>query len=205
MTDIEASTPIEANTNEGVTIPSNVYLSTFLLFIFLFGCSRPSHWTSDQMDSSEKKFRSTKLSYLSKDSLHEIDLEFLNIEDRLKVYLNVHSVPVPPDQDDPKSALLKLNINGEMIRCQTYRFEGGQRFLLSDEVAKIVIQSLQNNKEITFILPGYRATIKAEDFSSKFDQLLHIYHGKALIHRMNRNLFTGAAESIRFALRSDES
>ncbi len=147
----------------------------FLFFIsmLLFACSSRGHWTSDEVKSDKKEFSSTKLCYLSKDPVHGIDLEFLKIEERLNIYLNVHSVPVPPHQGNQKGAFLKLNIDGEILRCETYRFEGGQRFLLPSEMAKIVIESLQNNKEITFILPGYRSTIKTEDFSMKFDQLLH--------------------------------
>jgi hypothetical protein len=171
MMDIEARTLIEAKTK--IVLGIKRLGHTFFLLILLFGCSHHSHWTSDQMNSNKKEFCSTKLSYSSKDPLHGIDLEFLKTEDRLKLYLNVHSVPVSSYQDDPKSALLKLNIDGKMIRCQTYRFEGGQRFLLPDEIANIIIHSLQNNKEVTFILPGYRSTIKTEGFSSKFDQLIY--------------------------------
>ncbi len=145
----------------------------FFLSVYLFACSSQSQWTSDQVESGKKEFSSTKLSYLSKDPVYGIDLEFLKIEERLNVYLNVHSVPVPPHQGNQKNALLKLDIDGEILRCETYRLEGGQRFLLPDEMTKIVIESLKNNKEITFILPGYRSTIKAEDFSTKFDQLLN--------------------------------
>jgi hypothetical protein len=145
----------------------------FFLSVLLFSCSRQGHWTSDQVNSDKQEFSSTKLSYLSNDPAHGIDLELLKIGERLNVYLNVHSVPVPPHQGHQKSAFLKLDIDGKIIRCETYRLEGGQRFLLPDDIAKIVIESLQSNKEITFILSGYRSTIKAEDFSAKFDQLLH--------------------------------
>lgn len=148
-------------------------MTKFSLFVLLTACSSHSHWTSDHVESDKKDFSSTKLSYLSEDTVHGIDLEFLKIEKRMNVYLNVHSVPVPPHQGNQKSALLKLDIDGEIIRCETYRLEGGQRILLPDEMAKIVITSLQDRKEITFILPGYRSTVKAEDFLTKFDELLH--------------------------------
>jgi hypothetical protein len=148
-------------------------LRYLFFFVLLFACSSHSHWTSDQVVSNQKEFSSTKLSYLSKDPAHGIDLEFLKLEERLNVYLNVHSIPVPPHQSNQKSALLKIDVDGEIIRCEIYRLEGGQRFLLSDELAQIVIKSLQNNKEITFTLQGYRSTIKAEDFSKKLNQLLH--------------------------------
>jgi hypothetical protein len=148
-------------------------LNLIFLFVLLFACSSHSHWASDQVVSDEKKYRSTKLSYFSLDPVNGIDLEFLKIEERLNIYLNVHSIPVPPHQGNQKSALLKLNIDGQIIRCETYRLEGGQRFLLPDEIAKILIESLQSNKKIILILPGYRSIIKAQDFATRFDQLLH--------------------------------
>jgi len=125
------------------------------------------------MHSDHEEFRSTKLTYFSRDPIHGIDLEFLKIGNRLNAYLNVHSVPVPLRQKDQKNVPLKLDINGEIIDCESYRLEGGQRFLLSQETLKILIDSLQHQKKITLILPGYRSTIQAEDFSTKFDHLLH--------------------------------
>ena len=143
------------------------------LFLSLCACSSHSHWTADQVHSEKKEFSSTKLSYLSSDSIHGIDVELLKIAERLNVYLNVHSLPVPPHQGNPKSALLKLEIDGEPVRCEAYRLEGGQRFLLPEEMTKILIESLNNHKDVTLILHGYHSTIKAEDFSEKFKQLLN--------------------------------
>jgi hypothetical protein len=151
------------------TVLKNSHL--FLFTVLFFACSKHSHWTSDQVYSDKKEFCSTKLSYPSPDPIHGIDLEFLKIGERLNVYLNVHSVPVPAHQGNQKSTPLKLEIDGKILRCVAYRFEGGQRFLLPEEVAKILIESLQNHKDITLILPGYRSTVKAEDFTDKFIEL----------------------------------
>ena len=74
-------------------------------------------------------------------------------------------------QGNQKSVLLKLDIDGEIFRCQVYRLEGGQRFLLPEEIVTTLIRSLQNHKDVTFILPGYRSTVKVEDFIEKFIQL----------------------------------
>ena len=147
------------------------FLNSLLLLTFLFACSSRSHWISDQVHSDKKEYRSAKLSYLPNDPVHGIDLEFLKIGERLNVYLNIHSIPVSPYQGKAKSALLKLEIDGETLRYETYRLEGGQRFLLSEDVARILIESLQNHKDVTLILPGYRSTIRPEDFSSKFNRL----------------------------------
>lgn len=138
--------------------------------LLLCACSSHSHWTADQVRSDKKEFSSTKLSYLSS---HGIDVELLKIAERLNVYLNVHSLPVPPHQGNPKSALLKLEIDGEVLRCETYRLEGGQRLLLPEDITRVLLEALNNHKDATLILQGYRTTIKAEDFSEKFKQLLN--------------------------------
>ena len=154
---------------DSASVDFRVLLSIFLTF--LSACSSRSHWSSDQVYSDKKEFCSTKLSYLSPDPINGIDLEFLKIGERLNIYLNVHSVPVPPPKDNDKTVVLKLDIAGEILRCEVYRLEGGQRFLLPEDIASTLIRSLQNDKEITLILPGYRSTVQAEGFTEKFTQL----------------------------------
>ena len=148
----------------------------YLLFVFslFFACSsHQSHWVSNQIYSNQRECYSTKLSYLSHDHVHGLDLEFLKVKERLNVYLNVHSIPVPAYHGNQKASLLKLDIAGEIINCEAYRLEGGQRFLLSDKIVNILIKSLKAHKNVTLFLPGYRLTIQAENFSKKFDQFLH--------------------------------
>lgn len=140
----------------------------------LFACSRQSsHWSSNKIHSDVKEYSSTKLIYSSDDPINGIDLEFIKIGDHLNAYLNVHSIPVPSCKDGKKYSLLKLEAIGEVHQTKTYRFEGGQRFLLSEEIAKILVDLLQENKDVTLILPGYRTVIKAEDFPKKFHRLLN--------------------------------
>jgi hypothetical protein len=146
-----------------------VYRLFFL--VLLSACTSQGHWISNQIHSDKREFCSTKLSYPSRDPINGIDLEFLKIGENLNVYLNVHSIPVLAHQDNQKSVLLKLDIDGEILRCQVYRLEGGQRFLLPEEIVATLIKSLHNHKDVTFILPGYRSTVKAENFAEKFIQL----------------------------------
>ncbi len=139
----------------------------------LLSCSKQSHWAFDQVHSDKKEFRSTKLTYYSRDPVHGIDLEFLNTEKHLNVYLNIHSIPIAPYKGDPKTALLSVDIEGETIRCSAYRLAGGQRFLIPDDVAQALIEALKNSKEVSVSLVGYSTVFKPEDFSSKFEKLLH--------------------------------
>ena len=125
------------------------------------------------MHSRHEESRSAKLCYHSHDPIHGIDLEFVQTQEHLKVYLNVHSIPVPAYQGNPKSVLVNLLINSEPLHCQAYRLEGGQRFLLPDEIAATLIKALKNDQEVSISLTGYRSIVQAEDFSAKFDRLQH--------------------------------
>ena len=141
--------------------------------LLFFSCGKQSHWAFDQVHSEKKEYCSTKLSYYAKDPIHGIDLEFLQTEQHLNVYLNIHSIPVPPYRGNPKSALVTLEIAGEKLFSEAYRLEGGQRFLLPQEIADTLTWSLQSGQTVTLSLGTYRSTIAKEDFPSKFDQLQH--------------------------------
>lgn len=142
-----------------------------LLLVLLSACSTPSHWSSNEIRSRTQEHDSTKLSYLSKDRAHGIDLEFLKTNQHLHIFLNVHSLPIPSNKN--KTAHLKLESSGKISTCEAHLLEGGQRLLLPEETASLLIESLKNQNDVTLTLPGYRTTVLAEDFSKKFHRLLH--------------------------------
>jgi hypothetical protein len=150
--------------------------------LLLFSCNKQSHWKNDQVHSDQKEHSSSKLCYLSNDPIHGIDIEFLRTQEHLKIYLNVHSVPVPAYQGNPKSASLKLVIDSEPFSSEIYRLEGGQRFLLPDEIAETLIEALENDREVIVSLPGYRSIVKVEDFSTKFERMQHPFPMKNPFH-----------------------
>lgn len=156
--------------------------SIILAALVLLSCSKQSSWRNDEIYSEHKEHRSTKLCYLSKDSAHGIDLEFVQTQELLKVYLNVHSMPVPPYQGDPKSAMVKFTIGSKQTRCLAYRLAGGQRFLLPDEIVETLIQALKEGHPVAISLSGYQSVVKAEDFSSKFDRFQHPFPIKNPFH-----------------------
>ncbi len=144
-----------------------------LLLFLLSSCYKPSPWAFRQIRSEETSFNSTKLTYASCDSVNEIDLEFLHHQDLVRAYLNVHSRPVPPSNEDPKGALVIIKAGTEEWRFMAYRLEGGQRLLLPQEATDLLVDLLKNLKKVTLSMSGYRTTIDPEDFPHKFDTLLH--------------------------------
>jgi hypothetical protein len=153
---------------------NSAFFKLILLFPLLcFACTKTSHWSHDCIHSQNKEHHSSRLCYFSKDPIHGIDLELLNTKEHLKVYLNVHSAPIPPCQGNAKSVLVKLKIDDEQFSFIAHRLEGGQRILLPKENAEQLIEALKNHREVTLVLNDYRTVIKTEDFLAKFDHLEH--------------------------------
>lgn len=155
---------------------------TAIAFLLFLSCTKQNHWAFDQVHSDRKEFRSTKLTYYSRDPVHGIDLEFLNTEEHLNLYLNIHSIPVAAPKADTNNTPLRIDIQGETLRCSAYRLAGGQRFLVPDEVAQTVIKALQDRKEVSISLIGYRSVFKPEGFASQFEKLLHPFLMKNPFH-----------------------
>jgi len=127
----------------------------------------------DQVHSDSKEFCSTKLSYRSTNPIYEIDLEFLNTQEHMNIYLNIHSVPIYSQKTEPNQIPLKIEIEEKIFHCFVYRLSGGQRFLLTPEIGLTLVDALKNNREVTMTLAEYRTVFKPEDFSDKFEKFLH--------------------------------
>lgn len=154
----------------------------FLLSFLLFACTKQSHWAFDQVHSDHKEFRSTKLTYTSGDPLHGIDLELLKTDERLNVYLNIHSLPIAPPKSDPKSAQVTIDADGCPKRFSVYRMAGGQRFLLPEDATQLLIDSFKQRKDVSITLLGHRTVFRSEDFSVKYEKVLHPFRFQNPFH-----------------------
>jgi hypothetical protein len=141
------------------------------LILLVCACSKQSHWAFDQVHSERKEFRSTKLTHRSHDPGNGIDVELLKTDEHLNVYLNIHSIPVPPSKVDPKKTTVNIAIGEKRLTCEAYRLEGGQRFLLPEEISTSLIEALCQRVPVIISLTGYRTILNPQDFPSKFESL----------------------------------
>ncbi len=144
-----------------------------LIGLLLFSCSKPSRWTVDQIHSEKAEFSFTKLCYHTSDPINGIDVEFVHKADQIQLYLNIHSTPLAALKQDPQAIAVTIRSPEEKFSCTAYRFQGGQRFLLSAENTGKIIELLKSKQEITILLNGYRAVIRPEDFERKYETFLH--------------------------------
>jgi hypothetical protein len=146
-----------------------VFLSVVLLFFC--GCSRSSNWASNQIDVGDEKYNSTRISYYAPNPINGIDLEFLRTPSRLLAYLNVHSLPIPSTKEDPKAVAVDLLIEEEKYHFAAYRYEGGQRLLLPEDMVDLIIKALIEKKPLQIKVPGYFTRIEPKGFEDKFEKM----------------------------------
>lgn len=164
-----------------ITLMNIIKTVLWLCSLLLLSCYKQSHWALDHIHSDNSSFSSSRLVYDTADPVHGIDLEILNAQERLTVYLNLHSLPL-----SQKDVAVKMKIEGVDYLCPVYCFSGGQRLMLEESAAKMLMEALSNDKEISLSLPGYHSLFKPEDFSSKFKKLLKPSSSSSLIMRFLR-------------------
>jgi hypothetical protein len=139
--------------------------------VLLVSCSRQSHWSHEKIHSHQEKFSYSKVVYRGGDPIRGVDLEFIQSENYFKTYLLVHSIAVPCIKGNPKKILVKIEIDGVTIACEADRLEGGQRFVLEEKMAHILIDTLLDKKNVIISIPGYRSPIAALGFKEHFSKI----------------------------------
>jgi hypothetical protein len=125
----------------------------------------------EKIHSNYEEFSYSKVVYREEDPVHGMDVEFVQSCDCLKTFLVVHSTAVPPTQEFPKKISVKIEIDDTLLACLADRMEGGQRFLLSEEVANKVIEALLNEKNVHISIPGYRSSLNPEGFQQRYKKI----------------------------------
>ena len=147
-------------------------LPLFLLLLFA-ACTGTSPWRAHHLQTGDKAFDSSKLTYTTADTRNNIELEFLKTADVLHLYLQVYSSPVPAYRGDPSQALIMLSTEKEKIETVALRHEGGERVQLTDALRDKLIAWLLAGEKVTISLQGYVTTLEAADFKEKFAKMQH--------------------------------
>lgn len=153
---------------ESFAIGSVNSLLFLLLFALLSSCSTNTPWAVTHITGNGPEFHSAKLTYHSRDKVKGIDLEFLKTQDSLKLYLNVHSRPIPRSAEFPNMAQVVLQIENKNITFNAIRHQGGHRVLVPVSIQELIVSSLNDAIPVTIHLAGYETTIEPAHFSEFF-------------------------------------
>jgi hypothetical protein len=136
----------------------------YFLFFSLAACQRESPWAVSQIQTGNKAFDSSRLSYFSKDKINGIDLEWIQTETELYCYLQVHSHAI----QNPQVTLI-IGDEKEQFSCPRHR--GGQRLLLPEELKQKILSALEAGSSLTLTVDDYRVTLEPTDFRRSFKKM----------------------------------
>lgn len=142
-----------------------------LLLLLSCSCNKGSSWVSSHIQSGNVSFDSSKLTYLSADPLRGVNLQILRTKDCLHFYLDVLSRVIPPYKNDPKQAIVEIEIEGKKHTFIAARHSGGQRVLLPFDAQELITASLKEGKNVQIALSGYKTTFLSEGFSERYEKL----------------------------------
>ncbi|NGX27368.1 MAG: hypothetical protein K940chlam6_01302 [Chlamydiae bacterium] len=137
--------------------------------LLLSSCQRHSQWQCHHIN--EKTAKATRVLYRSEDPVQGIDVEMIQADGELATYLQVHSQPLLPSEEDPeKTEVTITTAQSEMTFLAPFH-RGAQRVRLSEELQTQLISILKEGNPITLELTGYRETIDPERFQKVFKRM----------------------------------
>lgn len=142
-----------------------------LALIVLASCGRKEVWQYREVVSDCPQFNSANLTHCPSNPFTGIEVQFLKGEFGTLCFLNVFCREIIPLLGDPKSALAILEIDQTQYPFKAIRMESGQRALLPDEAACLLISALSNASTVTIYLDSYVTQISSEKFPYYFKKV----------------------------------
>lgn len=89
----------------------------------------------------------------------------------MRMYLNAYSQSFPYDESHPEIVQVTIQLPGESpLVIDAQRLAGGQRLLLPDEAAELIVYALLNGRGLDIFVGHYHAEIPSENFNPLFTQ-----------------------------------
>ena len=146
-----------------------------LLAIFLIGCSKSDRWQNVYIKTGSASFDSSKLIYPASNFCQDIQLELLNTEEQLYIYLNVYAHPVTPYKENLKEALITLDTGTKEYQLIAERLEGGQRIRVPLTSTTFVVDLMKSSNFVIIKLQdGYRTKILTTHFTDYYKKLKNL-------------------------------
>ncbi len=146
------------------------------LTLLLPGCSTPCReWEIQEIITQTPCFNGGRL-ILSPDSDYShLELELARHSSGIRFYINLLFLQAPPWREDPTRTCISILFEDqEPWIVYPYLLEGGQRLLLPEDIADILVQSLINDRCFTIQLGRSQISAISTNFIKVYKRLLNL-------------------------------
>jgi hypothetical protein len=142
------------------------------LLLFFLSCqnngsksgTKSGFWSVSQMETGQEEFNSSRLTYSSRDKINGIDLEWIQTEDKLYCYLQVHAHPI----QHPRITLI---IDDRIEAFDALCHRGGHRLLLPEEASQKIMVALRAHQSLALKVDGYESMIDPTSFEQSLQKM----------------------------------
>jgi hypothetical protein len=143
-----------------------------LLFFAFPSCSGPSPgWQEDSAIGTSCSFNSARLYLAPANEFSGLELEFVQMRDGLRLYINVYGLEIPPETYDGSTSRVFISFKDHTYHFSALRFLGGQRLLVPECVQDEMIEYLQEGQSLFIQVGRYQADIDSDKFLVLFQRM----------------------------------
>lgn len=146
---------------------------TLLLLATASCCNPCPEWVGDSAVGSPGSANSARLFLSPSNDLTGLELDFVQMKDGLRLYLNVFGLEIPPEPNDPDSSRVFISFREYSYHFSAARFQGGQRLLIPEYVQNEIIDFLQEGRPVFIQVGRYESTIYPDKFLDLFYRMVN--------------------------------
>lgn len=150
---------------------SGIALAGFLMLNSCTPCVR--EWTYQEVRASCSSDHSKRIILFPENPYRGIGLQFLRTHSGQFAYLDVYSLSLPQDPLEPKTAMVTFSSEGDSLEFKVYRFEGGQRLLLSKDAECYLIDKLLECHRVKITVGRFRDEITPREFHKVYTKFCY--------------------------------
>jgi hypothetical protein len=124
-------------------------IGLMILLSMSAACSLSSPWKLESIDTGERLFDSARLIY--SDSTSPLRFEIIQIGGGTEAFLSLTKYKFNPTRE----VNIELHINEEKFQATLPLLEGKMRLRFPSELTKLLINALQEGKQITIMADGF--------------------------------------------------
>lgn len=144
-----------------------------LLLLISCSCSGPcSQWQGETCIGSSPSFSSGRIYLAPANEFSGLELEFVQMVDGLRLYLNVYGLEIPPENPNATTSRVFISFKDHSYSFSAARFVGGQRLLIPQHVQSEIVEYLQEGQTVFLQVGRYQADIYPEKFVDLFSKMV---------------------------------
>lgn len=144
-----------------------------LLLLFATSCSGTcQQWCGDSAVGSPCSANSARLYLCPSNELTGLELDFVQMKEGLRLYINVYGLEIPPEPNSLDHSRVFVSFREYSYHFSAQRFQGGQRLLVPEYVQSEIIDFLQEGQAVHLQVGRYESTICPDKFLDLFHRMV---------------------------------